>query len=1115
MSATTLATLIARCRALCRPRLAATDAELVRRFARQRDTAAFEELLERYAPLVWGVCRRILPCEADCEDAFQATFLALARKPDSIDPSRSLGAWLYTVAMRVARKSRARSRRQYPQAVLPDRPASGDIADEVSNRELFLMVDEEIECLPATLREPLILCCLQGRTRDEAAETLGCSVIVVKGRLERGRDLLRRRLQRRGVELPAAFLVLGLSSERIRAALWAKTMQATLYTPAPAVVALAEAGISAVTIGKGKLLLAALLLVSSAAGAVCTLRTMKTPEPPPSAEPKERTAAEPKKAETPQVRTDHHGDPLPAGAIARLGTVRFRHGYGVFSVVFSSDSKMVAAGGMGRTISLWDAATGEELRRFPFHRGQPARVAISPDGKVLASVSPANSLVCLYDANTGKELRLLQGHQSGVCCVAFSPNGKFLASGDNKGTVRLWDATVRNLPIRPPGQPDEELRHVSGDWGELHSMTFSPDSGLLAFAGEDGKIRLWNARTGDEMRRLNGHPKAIYSLSFSPDGKFLASAGLDKTIRLWATATGEQVRVVGENLDLVSCVTFSPDGRLLASAHRDGTLAVCDPHTGRVIRRWQGHAFAATSVAFSPDGKRLVSGAAWDSSVRLWDVTTGTELHAFDAHRASVDLVRWLPDGRTLVSIDRTSRILWWDLPTQRPRRQVVHPAHSWSAFALAADGETLATAGLQDCSVRLGTIASDTPGRMLGKHEKLIQVMALSPDARLLAAGCRDEALRLWDVNRGQVVRRFEGPGKIVWCLAFSPDSKMMAYGINQIGNESDQQTLRLVDVTNGKEIHTFASRSRVFSVVFSPDGNVLASWHDSYPDGSFVCLWDVASGKELCRHSGHPAGRGVISFSPDGKLVASAVGIDEKSDPFIHLWEAATGRLIRRYAGHHSGVNSLAFSPDGLKLASGGGDSTILLWDITGRRADGRWLAKPLTANELDCCWKDLANADAAKAYDAVWVLIAAPEQAAPFLRKKLPLTPPLDAKHVARLIADIDSGDFTMREKATEELSKLGDAAAPALRRLLENKPSAEARRRIQQLLDQTSNWTPERLRDHRAIQALEQLGTKSAREALQALAAGAPGVYRTEEAKASLQRMARSSPPAKNP
>ncbi|MGH7222681.1 MAG: WD40 repeat domain-containing protein, partial [Gemmataceae bacterium] len=144
---------------------------------------------------------------------------------------------------------------------------------------------------------------------------------------------------------------------------------------------------------------------------------------------------------------------------------------------------------------------------------------------------------------------------------------------------------------------------------------------------------------------------------------------------------------------------------------------------------------------------------------------------------------------------------------------------------------------------------------------------------------------------------------------------------------------------------------------------------------------------------------------------------------------------------------------------------------------------------------------------AYDALWSFVAAPEQAVPLLRMHLRPAPRTDAKIVARLIADLDSNDFTIRQKATEELSKLGGAAAPALQQALEGKPALETRRRIQQLLDQSRDWTAERLRDHRGIQALEHLGTRSARQVLQALASGAPEAQRTKEAKAALQRLAK--------
>jgi RNA polymerase sigma factor (sigma-70 family) len=1106
MSATTLTALIARCRALCRPRLQEEDAELLRRFARQREAAAFEELLERYAPLVWGVCRRMLPSEADCEDAFQATFLALVRKPDSLDPGQALGGWLHTVAVRVVRKAQARARRQRPQAVVPVRATAGDVADEVGSRELFRMVDAEIERLPALLREPLILCCRQGRTRDEAAESLGCSVAAVKSRLERGRELLRRRLQRRGVQLPAAFLALGLTTERIRAALWAKTMQAVLFTPAPGIVALAEAGVSAATMGKGKLILAALLLVSSTVGAAGTLLMTKAPEPPAAAEPKERTAAEPKKPEALQVRTDRHGDPLPDGAIARLGTVRWRHGFIVKELAYSPDGKKIATTDRtGCALSLWDAATGKELCRIPIF-SQLEGLPFSPDGKMIATTEKSDCY--LWDVATGKEVRRLQGHQKIVHRAAFSPDGKQVATRSNGGTVRLWD----------PATGKEQHRMDCGSAGEAYALAYSPDGKSIASSNMDGTILFWDPATGKEQRRLSGHEKAVLDFAFSPDGKRLTSLSEDGTIRLWNVAAGRPLRILlAKEIGFEWPLAFSPDAALLAWGHHDGTIRLWDVEGGVEKRRWQADDTIARCIAFSPDGKTLATGSTW-GIIRQWDVTTGRELHPSDGPRGFINFVRFSPDGAGLVSISRDNRLLSWDLATQTSRCRFEWTNTSVGQFALSPDGNTLAKGNMTDfkerlAEVRLWDVRTGKAGRLLGKLKGMFGNIAFSPDGRLVASGEKDRLIHIWDASDGKEIQQIKDVPNGGMALCFSPDSKALACSIE--GRNRTKLALHLWDVASGKERTRFdvriAESSYWSCLTFSPDGKVLA-FAVQGRNTSLVCLWDTASGKELGRYAGHRLWVGALAFSPDSKLVASGTLLHPlnhhgQKDCSIHVWEAATGRLIRRFEGQHSFVNSMAFAPDGLTVASGASDCTILLWDITGRRPDGRWHARQLTQRQLEACWTALADEDAAKAYDAVWALVAAPEQAVPFLRKHLPSVPRPDAKTIARLIADLDSDDFMVRQKATEELSKLGDAIAPDLRRTLENKPSLEVRRRIQQLLDQSRNWTGERLRDHRAIQALQHIGTRPAHEVLRALAEGAPEAYRTEEAKAALQRLRR--------
>jgi hypothetical protein len=400
-----------------------------------------------------------------------------------------------------------------------------------------------------------------------------------------------------------------------------------------------------------------------------------------------------------------------------------------------------------------------------------------------------------------------------------------------------------------------------------------------------------------------------------------------------------------------------------------------------------------------------------------------------------------------------------------------------------------------------------------LGKCEAGFWPIAFSPDSRLVASGGREHVIHVWDVGNGKEVLQIKDvPGQIQ-VLCFSPDGTSLACGTYPEGLVTAKSALHLWDLASGKERCVFDMHfSYVTGLAFSPDGKVIAVGDRNRGEGCLVRLWDTATGSELCRHTGHREDVCAIAFSPHGKLVATGTGSIGQKDNSVHVWEAATGRSIRQFEGHHSCVGSVAFSPDGLTVASGAGDSTILLWDITGgllseprtkRSGVSGFQPVALIPRQLDACWSTLAHPDAAKAYDAVWRLVAAPEQAVPFLRKCLPPVPRPDAKAVARWIADLDSEDFTVRQKATDELSNLGDAIAPALRGALQGKPSLETRRRVQSLLDQSRDWTPERLRVHRAIQVLERIGTKPAREVLQTLADGAPEARPTKEAKAALR------------
>jgi hypothetical protein len=363
------------------------------------------------------------------------------------------------------------------------------------------------------------------------------------------------------------------------------------------------------------------------------------------------------------------------------------------------------------------------------------------------------------------------------------------------------------------------------------------------------------------------------------------------------------------------------------------------------------------------------------------------------------------------------------------------------------------------------------------------------------------DGKIRVWDLAARKEVSGFGGaPGRTV-SAAVSPDGKVLATG------EQDG-TIRTWDVAAGKERHRWQGHEglgvpgtgTVLALAFSPDGATLASGGGDFS----VRLWDAARAKELARFEEHSGPVHSVAFSSSGRVLASG-----SWDGTVRLWEVATRQERRHFEGHRGWVQRVTFAADGKTVASAGADTTVLLWDATGRPPPGRPAPRP-SAEELKTLWTKLAGADAGEAFTAIGTLAAAPAQAVPLLENGLRPVPPADPKRLARLLADLDSEAFETRDGAARELEQLGDAAEPYLRRALEGKPTAEARRAAELLLEGLEGRT-ERVRAGRALEVLEYADTPGAKKLLRALAKGAPEAWLTRQATAALGRL--EKPPAK--
>lgn len=1071
-----------------------TEPQLLERVARRDESAeaAFEAILTRHGPAVLACCRRVLADPAAAEDAFQATFLVLFRRAGSIRVNESLAPWLLHAARMAALKVR---RGEIRRAERERRTARAEsIAPVDDSSELRLLVSAEVDRLPGKYREPVRLCYFEGRTHDDAAAALGWPVGTVRGRLARARELLRRRLSRRGTGIAPASVAAALAgsagaarAEVPRSLAETTIAAATRGAPVGAAVHAAAAAVARGLAAGARIKAAAAMLIVSLAVVAAGMDAMVQREDGPAhlqAAPRDQPAARP------HFSVDRFGDPLPRGALARLGSIRFGH-LGVVEgrvkrIFFAPDGqRLVTVGGSTRDdgqgpgeARVWDVASGHLLYAL-----EADEAALSHDGATLFVAAPG--FRAALEFATGRErTREKADPEEYPQLLAASADGTRLAAVvtqyHEKGKVLQKPRSA--LVIHDAGTLAER-RRTAGDYLLTCGLAFSPDGKALALCGpnEDveptkrasiatraGAVWLLDADTGTEHRRLEVEGFNIGSIAFSPDGKTIAAGVGDRTIRLYDSATGQErlPRLGQENAvpppkkgtgafigfkgaRAAACLAFSPDGALVASGPQGigyfGGLTdmpgidLWDVAAARRIRRLEGHPWGINALAFSPDGTTLAS-AGGEGIARLWDVATGDERDPRPVQQDRVVALAVSPvDGTIFTAGNGDGIALRWDPRDGRAIERLGVKPDMFESLAVSPDGRTVFI-GVPDGPV-LWDLENHREAHRLPRGDRSERYFhaAFSPDGRFVTSSSR-----VWDVATGRRVDAIARQND--YCTAaFTADSRRLIV--------VDQQATRILDFATGAEVSRPlpAQNLGAINAAISPDGRFVATGsivkgRRPNPTGEAedpaITIWELASGREVASLLGHRGVSSALAFSPDGRLLASVGGhFWARADRGLRVWDVATGKPLRWYKNHPGGGLKVAFLPDGRSIVTTGEDHTGLVWDVSDL-AD-RLKPQPLDAKFLEGLWSDLAGDDARRAHRASWALSVA--AAVPFLRDRL----------------------------------RPAETAGPAT--------------------------SPEVLRSLRAITALERVGDGPARAVLEDVARGHPDAPATRDAVDSLLRL----------
>lgn len=584
-----------------------------------------------------------------------------------------------------------------------------------------------------------------------------------------------------------------------------------------------------------------------------------------------------------------------------------------YAAKFSPDGNIFALGSFDGSVYLYQS-NGKLIAQLTGMQTRDIRgLSFSPDGKRIASTGKGKS-VRIWDVASGKLIGKFYAHQDDILRVNFHPDGRKLLTGSKDGSVKLWDSYrgVELLTLNPKNVGNNSPNKESG---AIQDTSFSPDGNLIVTA-KNTTIALWDLQ-GNLLSSAIAHDQELYSVKFHPNGTQLLTSGRDEMVKLWQiTDQNRQIQLMrifkGTSTDVLS-LNFSADGERIALGSQDSTIQILNS-AGIIEMKLGGHTDGIFDVNFSPNGQYLLS-ASKDRTVRLWDLKA-TLLNTLYGHTSSIWSVNFSPDGKMLASgsVDKTVRL--WNADGTF-RQELKGHLDTVYGVSFSADGTKLVTAS-DDQTVKIWNSATGQLLHSLNIHGAKLIYATFSPDQKLLATLGWDNKIKIWQWNNTdnpQLLHVLEGHTGTVWSIAFSPDSQSIA-------STSNDQTVKVWNVNSGQNVHTMEAHvNGGLAVAYSPDGKQIGSVGK---DGKLK-LWNAQTGvlEQIIIVTPDSWIFG-MAFSPDGKAIATA-----NADKTVKIMDRASGKLLKTLSGHTAEAYALTYSPDGKKIVSASRDNSLKLWD------------------------------------------------------------------------------------------------------------------------------------------------------------------------------------------